>query len=112
MTAATPQTISFTLTCRYMQNERPSELPTSMDFHFTEFEAMLTFYRKERRRRKLADRATAGTYKHVLTTYGWQRCANDVDCAGRHRDAIKGTEFKLQTTATATMKDQNNVRHE
>ena len=93
--ATVPQTISFELKVWYLQIERPSHLPVVKTFQFEVFEEMLTFYRKERKRRALADRATKGVYRQVLTDHGKQVCATDEYALARHQDAIKGTEFTV-----------------
>lgn len=90
-----PQTVSFVLTVRYRQIERSNDLPDSVSYEFTNFEKMLTFYRKERRRRNIADRATSATYRMKLTDYGIARCQSDADCAARHVDAINGREMNV-----------------
>tara|TARA_R110002051_G_scaffold308814_1_gene381063 strand:+ start:251 stop:526 length:276 start_codon:yes stop_codon:yes gene_type:complete len=62
---------------------------------FDEFEAMFVRYGKEKRRRKVADRATSATYRMVLTDHGREVVANDIDGAERHADAINGTWFTV-----------------
>ena len=90
-----PQTIKFELRLEYMQVERSTDRPTSAIFLFDSFEKMMDKYHAERRRRALADRATAGSYKWILTDHGQNVIAHDEDRRRAHQDAIDGTVFKI-----------------
>jgi hypothetical protein len=93
----TPQTVSFVLTVSYRQIERPAHLPETVDFEFSDFCEMSAFFQKQRRRRKLADRATSAEYRQVLTDHGREMLASDDAhySRERYRDAIDGTLFKM-----------------
>jgi hypothetical protein len=91
----TPQTVGFELEVRYDQMERPSDLPRTKEFVFHSFDKMPERMRVEKRRRKLADRATSGRYRMFLTDHGKQACAADIDTRNRHQEAIEGTWFNM-----------------
>jgi hypothetical protein len=80
-----PQTVGFELEVRYDRFER-GDKPATATFVFHTLEAMETRFRKERKRRALADRATSGRYRLFLTAHGKAAVAADPDCAARHAD--------------------------
>lgn len=96
LTQPVQQTVDFTLRVFYKHIKRPANLPSYADFQFDSFEAMLDFYRVERRRRAYADRATSGEYRMNLTDHGRSVISECPYREQAHRDAIDGTWFKLQ----------------
>jgi len=87
-----PQTVSFELRVEYFHHDRPTGLPVVVDTAFDSFEGMFNHYRKERKRRSYADRATSGSYHMVMTEYGKAELKRD-NCP--YRPAINQTEFQM-----------------
>ena len=76
---------------------RPLDKPTLITLPFDSFEDMISHYRKERRRRSYADRATHGSYRQILTDHGKAMIASDDPhyTEKRYWDAIHGTDFLM-----------------
>lgn len=89
-----PQTVGFEMRVFFRQVERSSDLPESIVLVFYTLEKMLDRYRTERKRRKVADRATSAEYRLFLTDYGRRACEADVDCKARHAD-VDGRWFNV-----------------
>ena len=92
-----PQTVSFELTVEYRHMARPLTSPTIVRYTFEKLEDMIWFFRKERKRRSYADRATGGTYRLILTDHGRDmiNSADEHYTVERYADAIDGTEFPM-----------------
>lgn len=81
-----PQTIGFEMRVFFRQIERSADKPEYIDLVFHVFEKMMDRYRVERKRRKVADRATSAQYRLFLTDHGRRACEADADCKARHAD--------------------------
>ena len=92
-----PQTVSFELRVEYFHHDREYSRDAVKNTAFERFEDMLDHYRKERKRRAYADRATGGSYHMILTPHGIAELKRD-KCPYRLKflqPAIDQTEFTL-----------------
>lgn len=91
-----PQTVRFEMIVRYDRIERPADQPVASEtLTFETMEKMDERYRKERKRRKLADRATSGKWRTVLTDHGREViAAGDVYCRAAHANVGTWHDYK------------------
>ena len=95
MTESNPQTVSFTTRITYGFSENRGPLTREESFEGAEaFEEMLSFFRKERKRRAKKDRATEGKYRMVLTDLGRKRVKEN-PIHHNLEEAVNGTWFSL-----------------
>lgn len=87
-------TTAIEMEVRYDRFERGDKPATAtFVFHAPQgIEQMEARFRKERKRRALADRATSARYRLFLTAHGKAAVAACPDCAARHADVGKWME--------------------
>ena len=88
-----PQMVSFEMEIRFDNLQRDASLPRSINLVFDCFDKMYARIRQEKRRRRIADRATSARYRMHLTAEGRRAIRENEYRAESHSDAINGTWF-------------------
>ena len=70
------QVTSIECRIQFNQIERPTSEPREITLNFNTFEGMVERIWKEKKRRKIADRATSAQYRLVLTAHGHAKIAS------------------------------------